>query len=213
MTKLMSGPAGLIILIIVIILENVLDLEVENFAKCNNDEYDLMSLPQYVRTMMILVPNLGDLFDLIGNKLCFKAGCPPDTYNQDGLCYKKCRPGYAAVGPVCWKRCGADIDVGALCRQRCRNGYKEVAGVCWKGCDGGFKDIGALCSKPLKCNTRWNGCYRRILGGCVGRAETNCTGPETKTKSSYVPKSYTKDSYGRGAGVIPLSIRMKPKKH
>jgi len=211
-TKLMSGPAGLIILVIIIILENVLELDVENFSKCNNDEYDLTSLPGYARTIISMVPNLGDLFDLIGNKLCFKSGCPPDTNKQDGLCYKNCRPEYKAVGPVCWKSCGNNIDAGALCRERCRPGYNEVAGVCWKGCDNGFKDIGALCSKPVKCNTRWDKCATRSRFGCIGGLKTNCTGPETKAKSSYIPKTYAKESYGRGIGTIPLSIRMKPRK-
>jgi hypothetical protein len=216
MKKLSSGPAGLIILIIVVILENVLKLDVEDFKDCDRGEYDLMSLPGYVRTIIGMVPNLGDLFDLIGNKLCFKAGCAPNMEKQAGLCYKKCRPGYKAVGPVCWKRCENDIDVGALCRKRCRPGYKEVAGVCWASCPSGFTDIGALCSKPLKCNSRWNKCKSRpkIFGKrrCIGGLDTKCTGPETKVKKSYVPVTYPKPSYGRGIGMIPLNIRMKPRK-
>ena len=214
--KLSSGPAGLIILIIVIILENVLKLDVNDFDKCPRGESDLMSLPGYVRTIIGLVPNLGDLFDLIGNKLCFKAGCKSGYNKQDGLCYKDCRPGYQAVGPVCWKRCGNDIDVGALCRNRCRQGFREVAGVCWGTCPPGFRDDGAVCTKDLRCNTRWDKCKdRRKIAGrrvCFGGLITKCTGPEIKTKKSYVAKTYPKESYGRGMGQIPLQISMKPRK-
>ena len=214
--KLSSGPAGLIILVIIVILDNVLKLDVNDFDKCPPGEFDLMSLPGYVRTIIGLVPNLGDLFDLIGNKLCFKPGCKPGYNKQDGLCYKDCRPGYQAVGPVCWKRCGADIDVGALCRNRCRPGYKEVAGVCWGGCPSGYRDDGAFCTRDLKCNTKWDKCKdRRKIAGrrtCFGGLVTRCTPPDSKTKASYVPHTYPKQSYGRGAGQIPLNISMKPRK-
>lgn len=214
--KLSSGPAGLIILVIIIILDNVLKLDVNDFDSCPPGQYDLMSLPGYVRTIIGMVPNLGDLFDLIGNKLCFKAGCKRGYNKQDGLCYKDCRPGYQAVGPVCWKRCGNDIDVGALCRNRCRSGYKDVAGVCWATCPSGFRDDGAICTKDLRCETRWDKCKdrRKIFGKrtCFGGLVTKCTGPESKAKKSYVPKTYPKESYGRGVGQIPLDISMKPRK-
>jgi hypothetical protein len=224
-SKLSKGPAGVIILIIVIILDNVLKLDVNDFDKCPAGTYDLMSLPKYIRVIIGMVPNLGDLFDLIGNKLCFKEGCKKGTYKENGLCYKNCRSGYQPVGPVCWKRCGTDIDIGAMCRKRCRNGYKDVAGVCWGRCPGGFRDDGALCTKDLKCRTWWDGCKdrRRECCGpwydvckkrcwkCVGGPRTKCEGPETRAKPSYVPQTYPKQSYGRGIGQIPLDISMKPR--
>jgi hypothetical protein len=31
-----------------------------------------------------------------------RATCPPDMEMDAGLCYKRCKPGFSAVGPVCW---------------------------------------------------------------------------------------------------------------
>jgi hypothetical protein len=31
-------------------------------------------------------------------------------------------------------------------------------------------------------------------------------------KASYVPKTYTRDSYGRGAGLMPFTIKLRPYK-
>jgi hypothetical protein len=70
-----------------------------------------------------------------------------ETNKENGLCYKNCRPEYKAVGPVCWKSCNQDIDLGTLCRNKCRDGYKEISGICYKNCSSGEKDIGLACVK------------------------------------------------------------------
>lgn len=43
--------------------------------------------------------------------------CPPGMDADAGLCYKKCKPGYRGVGPVCWGTCPKDkpVDCGAAC--------------------------------------------------------------------------------------------------
>jgi hypothetical protein len=142
-----TGPFGWIVLIVSEILKNVLNLDPESFKDCPKGWYQADKLPRNVQKVISVIPNIGDLFSLVGNKLCIKLSCTDDKINQAGLCYKKCRTDYKNVGPVCWKTCGKDIDVGALCRQRCRDGYKEIAGICYKNCKSGYKDIGLACVK------------------------------------------------------------------
>jgi len=145
--KMNSGPFGWIVLIVSEILKNVLNLDPESFQDCPNGWYQADKLPPNVKQIIKVVPLIGDLFDLVGNKMCIKLDCTDNKINQDGLCYDKCRNGYKNVGPVCWKTCEDDIDVGALCRNRCRDGYKEISGICYKNCKSGEKDIGLACVK------------------------------------------------------------------
>jgi hypothetical protein len=105
MEKLSSGPAVLIILALELILYNVLNLDPSNFKDCPKGQYDLNKLPEAVKTIISLVPGLSDIFDMIGDKLCFNPGCPKDTKLESGLCYKKCDPGYKSDGGVmCYKQ-------------------------------------------------------------------------------------------------------------
>jgi hypothetical protein len=102
--------------------------------------------------------------------------CASDEEMSGGLCYKKCKAGYKAVGPVCWATCPAgmtDMGVGcqknqainrsshpkplmcptdkdtdaALCYTKCRDGYKGVGPICWKTCPTGMTDVGVSCQK------------------------------------------------------------------
>ncbi len=43
--------------------------------------------------------------------------CPAGMENDAGLCYKKCKPGYDGIGPVCWGTCPPDkpVNCGAAC--------------------------------------------------------------------------------------------------
>jgi len=145
--KMGSGPFGWISLIITEVLKNVLNLDPKDFVDCPGGYYQADKLPNNIKKVISIVPVLGDVFTLLGNKLCIKLGCTKDKFEQVGLCYNRCRDGYTNVGPVCWKTCGGDIDVGALCRERCRDGYSEIAGICYKNCGSGEKDIGLACVK------------------------------------------------------------------
>ena len=105
MTKLKGTPADLIVMVISQILVAALDLDPENFEVCANGEFDMNSLPDWAKAIISGVPFLGDLFDLIGDKLCIKSGCPPGTENENGLCYEACKPGFKSDGAVmCYKQ-------------------------------------------------------------------------------------------------------------
>lgn len=145
--KMGSGPFGWISLIVSEILKNVLNLDPESFSDCPAGYYQTDKLPKELQKFISVVPGLNDVFSLVGNKLCLRMGCSNDKFNQDGLCYSKCRDGYKNVGPLCWKTCGKDSDQGALCRERCRDGYKDIGGICYKNCDPGYIDMGISCVK------------------------------------------------------------------
>ena len=106
MTKLKGTPADLIVMIIAQILMAVLDLDPSKFMDCETGEFDLGKLPDWAQAMIGAIPFLGDLFDLIGNKMCLKAGCPRDAPDESaGLCYKACDPGYKSDGAImCYKQ-------------------------------------------------------------------------------------------------------------
>ena len=114
------------------------------------------------------------------------------------LCYPPCRDGYDGVGPVCWRWCSAFSEPGIV-------------------------DTGAFCQRSLYITGADNGacpwCDVRVLAfakGCSTCPATNGNGV------SYVnggctcripPRTYTKDSYGRGAGVglrIRSGVRRRP---
>ena len=98
---------------------------------------------------------------------CRSTSCPDGQENSAGLCYAKCKSGYAGVGPVCYSNCEAGYtDDGAFCRRagycppgtdhngalcypQCKPGYSGIGPMCWGGCPSGYPDSGAtFCSKP-----------------------------------------------------------------
>ena len=79
LTKLKGTPADLIVMIIAQIFRAVLDLDPSKFMDCETGEFDLGKLPDWAQAMIGAIPFLGDLFDLIGNKMCLRAGCPRDA--------------------------------------------------------------------------------------------------------------------------------------
>lgn len=104
-SKLKGTPADLIVMVLAQILNAILDLDPDAFKPCDNGEFDLGKLPDWANAMIGAVPFLGDLFDLLGNKLCLKAGCPKDTEESAGLCYPPCREGFKSDGAVmCYKQ-------------------------------------------------------------------------------------------------------------
>jgi hypothetical protein len=105
MSKLKGTPADLIVMALAQILNAILDLDPDAFKPCDNGEFDLGLLPDWAQAMIGAVPFLGDLFDLLGNKLCLKAGCPKDTEDSGGLCYPACKPGFKSDGAImCYKQ-------------------------------------------------------------------------------------------------------------
>jgi len=84
---------------------------------------------------------------------CSKVRCSKIKYyckskypeKQSSLCYKRCKPGYRGVGPMCHPKNGAGIKVTLMKRQYCDRGQHKVAGICWDRCPNGFKNAGALC--------------------------------------------------------------------
>jgi hypothetical protein len=106
MTKLKGTPADLIVMVIAQILMAVLDLDPSKFMDCETGEFDLGKLPDWAQAMIGAIPFLGDLFDLIGNKMCLRAGCPRDAPDESaGLCYKPCDPGFKSDGAImCYKQ-------------------------------------------------------------------------------------------------------------
>ena len=106
LSKLKGTPADLIVMVIAQVLVAVLDLDPESFKACETGEFDMASLPDWANGMIGVIPFLSDLFDLVGNKMCFKAGCPKDAPDESaGLCYKPCDPGYKSDGAImCYKQ-------------------------------------------------------------------------------------------------------------
>ena len=106
LSKLKGTPADLIVMVIAQVLMAVLDLDPDSFKACESGEFDLGSLPDWANAMIGMIPFLGDLFDLIGNKMCLKAGCPKEAPDESGgLCYKPCDPGFKSDGAImCYKQ-------------------------------------------------------------------------------------------------------------
>ena len=185
MSKLKGTPADLIMMILSQILIAVLDLDPENFAKCDNGEFDLNSFPQWAQIMIGAIPFLGDIFDLIGNKLCFRGGCALGEEEFTGLCYKPCAPGFksdAGAPYNCYKQYPEWEANGMLhtflnmtkkmitemgsVPQGCPAGMVGDAGLCYTPCGAGYNGVGPVCwAATTKVNT-----VGRIpdKGGCPG---------------------------------------------
>jgi len=58
-------------------------------------------------------------------------GCPATQDTDGGLCYNKCRSGWAGSGPVCWGSCpSGQYKCGALClpnQAACTSTIQKVA--------------------------------------------------------------------------------------
>ena len=157
----------------------------------------------------------------ITKSIKMNTGVPLSTcsngYEKNGaLCYPQCNQGYYGNGPVCWGSCGNNIDEGALCRERCRDGYYDVGGVCWSACPDPYYSSGAMCTTGLHIYGKGCCCHGYLSCGRYGDCswESACCGcgggytddgctcrrDDSYWKSSYVPRTYAKPSYGRGAG-------------
>ena len=164
MSKLKGTPADIIVMILSQILIVVLDLDPDSFAKCDNGEFDLNSLPQWAQIMISSIPFLGDVFDLIGNKLCFRGGCAAGEEEFGGLCYRPCAAGFksdAGAPYNCYKQY-PDWEANGLLHtflnitkkmitevgsvpNGCPAGMVNDAGLCYKPCEAGYKGVGPVC--------------------------------------------------------------------
>jgi hypothetical protein len=187
----------------------------EQYESCNGDEHDGNNVPKELRDLLyssiVLPPPLnipGILFATLGNKVCVKSkGCQDGTEESAGLCYTPCSSGYTSDKmTMCYKNCNnGDVTVGVLCREACRPGYTDIAGVCWASCPAGTTDDGALCRHSMV----WDNCsWRGAYGECVGGLK----GGQVVPKDSYVPSTRARESYTRGVGKTPISVRVKGRK-
>ena len=162
MTKLKGTPADLLMMILSQILIAVLDLDPENFAVCDNGEFDMNGFPDWAKVMISAVPFLGDVFDLVGNKLCFKGGCESGLDNENGLCYRPCNAGFKSDGAtMCWKQYPAFEGNGML--HTIVNITKKmdtVVGDMLSECPAGSEQHGALCYPTCKAG------YNGVLDRC-----------------------------------------------
>jgi hypothetical protein len=191
MKNLMKGPAALIIAVIAIILEKVLKLDEDDFSKCKPGDFDLNSLPGWAKKIISLIPGLGELFTLIGNKLCIKNGCPEGKpENSGGLCYPYCRKDFKNDGAmICWKqypdfeRVGAGSTITSVTKRiktntgtiptECRPDQEKNGALCYPRCQSGYKGVGPVC---------WQNCAPNMVDTGVACEPT---------------------TYGRGVGRIP----------
>ena len=136
------------------------------------------------------------------------AECPADHERNAGLCYPKCKAGYAGVGPVCWAQCPPGYsDIGAFCQKSAA--YGRGAGYPWK-----FGD------KPLSLDAARARCSKDNPQGCEksgeiiypvcrpGYTQVGCClcSPVCPAGFTDTGTGCTKPSYGRTAGVVPTSL-------
>lgn len=169
LSKLKGTPADLIMMILSQILIAVLDLEPENFVDCDTGEFDFNSWPDWAKTMISAIPFLGDVFDLIGNKLCFKAGCAAGQEDFNGLCYKPCDAGYksdAGAPYNCYKQYPEWENNGMLHTfLNITKKMETVVGSPLSDCPAGTERHGALCYPTCKAG------YNGVLDRCWAAIE------------------------------------------
>lgn len=192
-----------------------LELRAENFEKCHSNEFDFANWPKWLKAMISSLPAIGELFQGIGDKLCFRNGSCPEGMEKGGLgiCYPRCPEGYKSDGATrCYRaypefenngmhhsltsitkklitspgkpltQCAPDEERdGALCYPNCKEDHDGNGPICWQTC-GKDREVGALCRQY--CAEGW----REVAGVCWQKAR------------SYVPTTYSKGSYSRGAG-------------
>lgn len=78
----------------------------------------------------------------IGDVRCYpKSGdCGPDGEKYGALCYKKCRPHFTGVGPVCWGQCPSSLPYS------CGGTCVKNAGWCSSVVIGQVMAVGQLCA-------------------------------------------------------------------
>jgi len=198
MKSLMKGPAAFIIAIIAIILEKTLKLDEDDFGKCNPGDFDLNSIPSWAKKVIDMMPGLGEIFDLIGNKLCIKQGCPEHKpENTSGLCYPRCNTSFKSDGAmICWKQYpdfennGQGHTITSITKKittntgtipdRCGPGEDKNGALCYPACRPGYDGVGPVCWERCKEGTVDTGirCEKTSYGRGAGRVpdRTPCPG-------------------------------------
>lgn len=108
--KLLSSPAGIIVAVIAAVLQEVLQLDDDDFKPAEAGYFAIADLPDYLKVMISQIPFLGDLFDLLSGSLSVKSGCATGLEQGSGLgsgfCYQPCRE---LVGDGTWNNDGANV--------------------------------------------------------------------------------------------------------
>lgn len=198
MKNLLKGPAAFIVAIVAIILEKTLNLDENDFAKCKPGDFDLTSIPDWAKKVIDMIPGLGELFDLVGNKLCIKQGCPAHKpENSGGLCYPHCQKSFKNDGAMlCWKQYtdfennGQGHTITSITKKittntgtipdRCGPGEDKNGALCYPACRSGFNGVGPVCWENCKDGTVDTGirCEKSSYGRGAGRVpdRTPCPG-------------------------------------
>jgi hypothetical protein len=87
----------------------VLELDADkNFIPCDPEsEFDFTQWPKWLRGLISGVPIIGQIFEGIGDKLCFRTGkkCPDGLEWGGKICYPPCKKGYVSDGAtLCYKK-------------------------------------------------------------------------------------------------------------
>ena len=163
-SELKGTPADLLMMLLSQILIATLDLDPENFVDCKTGEFDFNQWPDWAKAMISAIPFLGDVFDLIGNKLCFKGGCPAGQENFNGLCYKPCDAGFksdAGAPYNCYKQYPEWEANGMLHTfLNLTKRMETVVGTPMSECPAGTERNGALCYPTCKAG------YNEVLDRC-----------------------------------------------
>ena len=113
---------------------------------------------------------------------------------QSGICWKR---SYTRGSGYSVTYCDPETDKeGALCYPKCEEGYIGLGPVCWEKCKPGYTDRGVFCIIDLDIYIK--GCCCAIDDECCNNC--NATYVDDGCTCRRPPKSYSKKSYGRGAG-------------
>jgi hypothetical protein len=108
--KLLSSPAGIIVAVIAAVLQEVLQLDDDDFKPAEAGYFAIADLPDYLKVMISQIPFLGDLFDLLSGSLSVKSGCATGLEQGSGIgsgfCYQPCAE---LVGDGTWNNDGANV--------------------------------------------------------------------------------------------------------
>jgi hypothetical protein len=82
-----------------------LGLDASMFKPCETGFWTFSELPQWALDLINGFPVVGDIFQLIGELICFREGCGPDEEYNAGLCYPKCAADEKSDGAtMCYKQ-------------------------------------------------------------------------------------------------------------
>jgi hypothetical protein len=118
----------------------------------------------------------------------------PQWEKKGELCYPSCRDHFYGVGPVCWRRCEAEMkDIGVACSKNTYTPHTRAVWP-WAHCHKDEKKYGVECISPCRSGYKW---YNALaLYYCGQRCPSGFTDAGL---------TCTKHTYGRGAGKLAVS--------